>query len=125
MIDPPFAPDLVRSVAGYLRQGSGSASRSRFEDKVAVNALEIAHRELENGRDIEAREARRLRDLIGRDSDLESLNDLFCRGLLAGEIDPGDPEVKAHLWKTTMDKLSIDQPLHASYRAELAIEERS
>jgi hypothetical protein len=34
-------------------------------------------------------------------------------------MDTAAPELIAHLWQTTLDRLEVDQPGYASYRDEL------
>lgn len=125
MIDPPAAEALIGSVARYLRQSQDTAAGTRrFEDKVAVNALEIAQRELDMRERILCDEQARLTWILDQSGDLRELNEILCERILTGAIDPGAQPVRDHLWATAMAKVSVDQPSYASYRAELDEEER-
>ncbi len=120
MIDPPAAEALIGAVAHYLRESrEPSAGTSRFEDKVAVNALEIALRELDVRDRIHSDEQARLARILDERRDLNELNEILCERILGGEIDPQAQPLRNHLWALTMAKVSVDQPSYASYRAEL------
>lgn len=115
MLDGPAAEELIRSVAAYLRKGGGG----RFEDRVAANALQTALRELELRDRHHAAEHERLRALLGCDGTLEELNGRLSDCLRQSPDSLPSGPLEAHLWATTMEKLAIDQPSYASYRAEL------
>lgn len=122
MQDRPDPVALVRTVAETLRlrlmpQLSGSAA---FEARVAANALDLVARQLELTAASDADEHRRLVALLGRDGSLAELNRELCARIADGRIAPGDPDLKAHLWATTLAKLAVDQPAYAAYRAETA-----
>jgi hypothetical protein len=55
--------------------------------------------------------------LLGEQGDLETLNRRLCARIAAGEIGLSTPGLVDHLWQTTLDKLAIDQPNYAAYRA--------
>ena len=124
MIDRPAAEELIRSVAVYLREKSGGGT-TRFEDRVAANALETALRELEFRASLEAKEQERLSHLLGHGGGLETLNSELCDRIFSGTIDAAAWDVREHLWATTLEKMSVDQPTYASYQAELMSEERN
>ena len=37
-----------------------------------------------------------------------------------GRVDSADPALLAHLWQSTFERLAVDQPGYASYRAEVS-----
>ena len=122
MQDEPTPPEVLASVAAFLRtvvavETKGATS---FQARVAANALEMMRRQLDLAPDADADERDRLTALLGREGRLFELNSELARHLEAGEVDLSTPGVRAHLWKTTMAKLAVDQPTYAAYQAELA-----
>ncbi len=118
MQDVPTPDDLLAAVADFLRAQavprlSGQAS---FHARVAANALDIVRRQLALGPAAEADELRRLRDLLRSDGSLVELNGQLCARIASGEFDPHSPALLHHLWRTTLDKLAVDQPGYESYR---------
>ena len=68
----------------------------------------------------EAAEHERLKAMLGVDGDLATLNAELAGRIAAGEMDLATPGLKDHLWTVTLDKLAVDQPTYAAYRASLA-----
>jgi hypothetical protein len=68
----------------------------------------------------EAAEHERLKALLGLDGDLAALNAELAARIAAGDMDLSTPGLKDHLWTVTLDKLAVDQPTYAAYRASLA-----
>ena len=91
-----------------------------FHARVAVNALGIALRQLEQAPEVEAEELARLRALLGRDGSLEELNRELCARIRAGELGLATPGLAEHLRATTFAKLAVDQPKYTSYVRALA-----
>ena len=46
------------------------------------------------------------------------MNKILCNKINKNEIDINDNNLIDHLYKTTMEKLSIDQPNYSGYLAE-------
>jgi len=120
MQDRPDPIALIRTVADTLRdklmpQLAGSAA---FEARVAANALDLVVRQLERAEVGEAAELRRLEALLGVGGSLVDLNRVLCERIAAGAIAADDVALRDHLWATTLDKLAVDQPTYAAYRAE-------
>lgn len=120
MQDRPDPIDLVRTVAQTLReklmpQLSGS---SAFEARVAANALDLVARQLERVGTSDAAEMQRLESLLDRTGTLDELNRELCTRIADGRLAADDPNLKQHLWATTLDKLAVDQPTYAAYLAE-------
>ena len=90
-----------------------------FHARVAANALDIVKRELDVAPTANAEEASRLAALLGMEASLEELNRELCRRIEAGEVGLDTPGLKDHLWRTTLTKLSIDQPNYSGYRRAL------
>lgn len=126
MQDQPTASELVEAVADFIRnhampQLQGHAA---FHARVAANALDIVKRELDVAPTANAEEASRLTALLGMEGSLEDLNRELCRRIEAGEVGLDTPGLKDHLWRTTLTKLSIDQPNYSGYRRALDEEAR-
>lgn len=126
MQDPPSAAELVRAVAGFLREDAMPAleGRNAYLARVAVNTLEIVARELDAAPENDVAERDRLRALLGPATDerasLVELNAELCRRIEAGEAGPDTPGLLEHLWATTLAGVAIDQPGYSGYRRALA-----
>lgn len=121
MQDRPAAVELVKSVAQLLQDTvlPQSTGRTAFEVRVAINALELVARQLTHAEDFDAAELQRLEALLGTAGTLIDLNCDLAARIAQGTIDPADPALVDHLWRTTMEKLAVDQPAYAAYRDEL------
>ncbi|MDZ4381440.1 MAG: DUF6285 domain-containing protein [Parvibaculum sp.] len=127
MQDQPTASELVEAVADFIRnhampQLQGHAA---FHARVAANALDIVKRELEVAPAANAEETSRLQSLLGMEGSLEDLNRELCRRIETGELGLDTRGLKDHLWRTTLTKLSIDQPNYSGYRRALDEEAKS
>lgn len=123
MMDQPSAAELVTAVREFIEKHAlpQLTGRTAFHGRVAANALAIVARELEQGTAADLAEHASLRQLLGEDGSLESLNRELCRRLRQGLVDPLDPTVARHLVNTTLAKVAIDQPgyaglLHSPHR---------
>jgi hypothetical protein len=121
MQDEPTPTELIKAVADFLRaeivpQISG---HNAFKLRVSINALDLVTRQLSLASDSDASEATRLTRLLGIQGTLGELNRTLADRIANGEADLQTPGLIDHLWKTTMDKLAVDQPNYAAYRREL------
>jgi hypothetical protein len=121
MQDEPTPEELIKAVAEFLRaeiapQISGHAA---FKLRVSLNALDLVTRQLVLEQGSDAAEAARLTKLLGEEGKLGDLNRTLADRIAKGEIDLQTPGLADHLWRTTMDKLAVDQPNYASYKREL------
>jgi hypothetical protein len=121
MQDEPTPVELIKAVAEFLRaeiapQISGHAA---FKLRVSLNALDLVTRQLALERGSDAAEAARLTKLLDEEGKLGDLNRTLADRIAKGEIDLQTPGLADHLWRTTMDKLAVDQPNYASYKREL------
>jgi hypothetical protein len=121
MQDEPTPTELIRAVTDFLRNDIAPAigGHSAFKLRVAVNALDLVTRQLTLESSSDAAEAERLSQLLGRLGSLQELNRVLAGKIASGEADLQTPGLAEHLWQTTMDKLSVDQPNYAAYRREL------
>jgi hypothetical protein len=122
MQDQPTAAELLEIVAQFMREElvPQLSPHSAFNARVAANAVDIVRRELLLAPASNAAETTRLSTLLGRTDSLEALTRELCARIATGEIGLGTPGLADHLWQTTLDKLAIDQPNYAAYRAALA-----
>jgi hypothetical protein len=115
-------PQLLRAVREWINdeRACGPDAASRHAARIATNLLDIIARELEIGPRLRASERLRLAALLGRDADLEALNEALCAKIAAGAIDVDDPHLLNHLRLTALGKLAIDNPGYWSYRRAAA-----
>jgi len=127
MQDEPTPIELVTAVADFLRDDIAPALKghSAFKLRVAINALDLVARQLTLAGPGEDAERARLSHLLGEEGDLLDLNRKLAEAIGRGTLDLATPGVAEHLWRTTMDKLAVDQPNYASYRRELAREPKT
>jgi len=109
MITHPTAAELREALAG-LEEGPPGDARAAFIARVADNARATLERETDLGPAAEAAAVARLRVLLARDGDFETLNAELCARLRDGRLAPLDPAVLAHLKASLMDQVAIDQP---------------
>ena len=118
MQDKPSALALVESIIRYMRDELVPAldGAESFKARVAANTLDIVRREIADAGRASTAEQARLATLLGRVGELEALNRQLCAEIRAGRLTLATPGLADHLWRSTMDKLTIDQPSYASYR---------
>jgi len=117
-MDQPSIRELVNAVREFLetRAMPELKGHTAFHARVAANALGIVLRELESGDVAAAEEKQRLVALLGHDGSLEELNREFCKLIREGALGLETPGLAAHLEKTTLDKIAIDQPNYSGLR---------
>jgi len=118
----PTAKDLVEAVREFLetRVMPAVQGQTAFHARVAANVLAIVERELELGPGCYAEEHERLKRLLGREGTLHQLNRELCLKIRDGILDYRDADLADHLRRTTMGRMSIDNPRYAAYRRALA-----
>ena len=122
MITHPTAAELREALAG-VEAGPPGDARAAFIARVADNARATLEREAALGPAAEAAAVERLRALLERDGDFETLNAELCARLRDGRLAPLDPAVLAHLKAGALDQVAIDQPSYwglAALRSESA-----
>lgn len=122
MQDEPTPVELTQAVADFLRKeiAPGMSGHYAFKLRVAINALDLVARQLTLEQASDAAELGRLRQLLGNDGSLVELNRILAERIASGELDLQTEGLTEHLWRTTIEKLAVDQPNYASYRRELA-----
>jgi Domain of unknown function (DUF6285) len=108
----PDSATLLRSAVNYL-EGELIPTLSgyhRFQTRVAANVLNIVRRELEMRESLESAERARLKELVGHDGSVETLNSELCDLIRTDRIDLNDPSLRSHLKQSLADALSINNP---------------
>ena len=120
MQDEPTPIELTKAVADFLRNDIAPmiSGHHAFKLRVAINALDLVTRQLTLQAGGDEAEAGRLKQLLGVDGSLHDLNRALAGKIAEGELDLRTPGLAEHLWRTTMDKLAVDQPNYASYKRE-------
>ena len=123
MLDAPTPEQLLAAVARYLRDEAGPALAAHgdnalaYQARVAANMLDTVHRQGLLAPAADAAERTRLQVLLGSaDDDLATLNRQLVEALALGRLDGTQPALADHLWRTTCDKLAVDQPGYDTYR---------
>jgi Domain of unknown function (DUF6285) len=121
MQDEPTPTELTSAVADFLRNDITPmiSGHNAFKLRVAINMLDVVTRQLKLGQASDAAELARLSRLLGVQGPLGELNRMLADQIAKGEVDLQTRGLADHLWRTTMDKLAVDQPNYASYRREL------
>jgi hypothetical protein len=121
MQDEPKPTELITAVADFLRNEITPVitGHNAFKLRVGINALDLVTRQLALESSGDTAEAARLKQLLGIDGSLIDLNRALSDKIAKGEVDLQTPGLVEHLWRTTMDKLAVDQPNYASYKREL------
>lgn len=121
MQDPPSPEELLKTVHDFLMNVAlpKLEGHDAFHARVAANSLAIVLRSMSLSPEQDELELGRLRDLLGQEGDLMSLNRELCRRIRDGEIGLESEALQQHLWETTLAKLAVDQPKYASYRDEI------
>ena len=121
MQDEPTPTELIKAVADFLRNEITPQIKGHnaFKLRVGINALDLVMRQLTMEQGADDTETARLKQLLGSDGSLIELNRALSEKIAKGEVDLQTPGLADHLWRTTMDKLAVDQPNYASYKREL------
>ena len=120
MNNPPSKEELIISIINYIENDviSELKGQKRFHAHVAKNSLNIILRQLRLEKENNSKEKKRLKEILKIDGDLIELNKILCEKINNDEININDNNLIDHLYKTTMEKLSIDQPNYSGYLAE-------
>ena len=123
----PDPLDLLDAVAVFLREQALPQLPPHAADNArgAANALDIVRRQLQLAPEAEAEEQRRLRKLLQCEGSLAELNQQLCERIADGTVSFDTPDLLQHLWRTTLDKLAVDQPGYDSYRRESVADEET
>ena len=122
MNNPPSKEELIISVIEFIEKDiiDELVGQKRFHAHVAKNSLQIILRQLKLEEKNNRFEKNRLKEILKIDIDLNELNKILCQKIDTEEININDNDLIDHLFKTTMEKLSIDQPNYSAYLDEKA-----
>ena len=122
MNNPPSKEELITSVIEFIENDiiDELVGQKRFHAHVAKNSLQIILRQLKLEEKNNRFEKNRLKEILKMDKDLNELNKILCQKIDYEEIDINNNDLIDHLFKTTMEKLSIDQPNYSAYLDEKA-----
>ena len=122
MNNPPSKEELITSVIEFIENDiiDELVGQKRFHAHVAKNSLQIILRQLKLEEKNNRFEKNRLKEILKIDKDLNELNKILCQKIDTKEININDNDLIDHLFKTTMEKLSIDQPNYSAYLDEKA-----
>ena len=131
MYDQPTPEELLAAVSRYLRDDAGPAlgasgpqahgAALAYQARVAANMLDMVRRQGMLAPVAEPAECARLQALLGEPTgsaeraDLAALNQRLTDRIADGTLGPATPGLADHLWRTTLDKLAVDQPGYATY----------
>ena len=120
MNNPPSKEELITSVIEFIENDiiDELVGQKRFHAHVAKNSLQIILRQLKLEEKNNRFEKNRLKEILKIDKDLNELNKILCQKIDNEEIDINNDDLIDHLFKTTMEKLSIDQPNYSAYLDE-------
>jgi hypothetical protein len=120
MNNPPSKEELITSVIEFIENDiiDELVGQKRFHAHVAKNSLQIILRQLKLEEKNNRFEKNRLKEILKMDKDLNELNKILCQKIDYEEIDINNNDLIDHLFKTTMEKLSIDQPNYSAYLDE-------
>ena len=120
MNNPPSKEELIISIINFLENDiiSELKGQKRFHAHVAKNSLNIVLRQLRLEEENNSNEKKRLKEILKIEGNLKDLNQILCEKINNEEIDLNNDELIDHLYITTMEKLSIDQPNYSGYLAE-------
>jgi hypothetical protein len=110
--DRPTAAELVAAVREFLEHDVMGATEGRvqFHTRVAVNALGMVERELEQSAAMAADERARAAAILGHDGDPRTLERELAAAIRSGAVDGEDAAVRAHVRATVREKLLVANP---------------
>jgi Domain of unknown function (DUF6285) len=110
--DRPTAAELIASVREFLERDVMAATEGRvqFHTRVAINALGMVERELEDAAAFEASERARAAAILGHDGTARDLERELAAAIRAGELDGRADEVRTHVRATVREKLLVANP---------------
>ena len=120
MINPPSKEDLIVSIIEFLENDviQELKGQKRFHAHVAKNSLNIVLRQLKLEEVSSEKEKDRLSKILKTDKTIKEMNKILCSKIDNNNIDIENNELIDHLYKTTMEKLEIDQPNYSSFLDE-------
>ena len=120
MINPPSKEELITSIIEFLENDviEELNGQKRFHAHVAKNSLNIVLRQLKLEDKSSSMEKNRLSKILKTDKTIGEMNQILCSNIDNNKIDINNNELIDHLFKTTMEKLEIDQPNYSGFLAK-------
>jgi hypothetical protein len=117
---PINPPDKLRLLDALLEvldvaQQHGADAAKSYEARIALSLLRLVRREIELADELLSEEQARLVTLLGVGGSVTALNATLCERIHRRQIDIGEPRLLHHLRRTTLAKLSIDNPRYSAY----------
>jgi hypothetical protein len=121
MQDNPTPSEILAAAAAFLRDEIVPLlpDYHAFKTRILANALDLVQRQILRETDAGTAALERLHSLLGKAGTFEQLNRELAEQIETGRFDLTDRALVDHLWASTLDKLAVDQPNYASYRASL------
>lgn len=119
MQDHPSPHDLLEGVIRFLRDTALPRldERAAYDARIAASLLRTVQRQLAACAEDTGAERTRLQALLASDcTDMGELQHALCARIASGAMDWDAPDLLAHLWETTLDKLAVDQPDYSTYQ---------
>lgn len=121
--DRPTKNELLGAVREFMEEKLLPELQGHlgFNTRVAINVLKIIERELELGGNISQQANERLTVLLktkNENYNNHELNILLSKAIDQRKLTYRDDQLLEHLWLTTLDKLSVDNPKYQSYLVE-------
>lgn len=110
--DAPELAQLIEAVREWIERDviSGTQGRLSFHARVAANVLAMVERELAAADEHERRHRERL-EMLGVSDEAE-----LAVAIRSGELDDRIDEVRALVWESVRDKLSVANPRYLERR---------
>ena len=120
MNNPPSKEELITSIIEFIENDviDELIGQKRFHAHVAKNSLQIVLRQLKVEEKNNQSEKSRLKKILKINKEINEMNKILCQKIDNEEIDINNNDLIDHLFKTTMEKLSIDQPNYSAYLDE-------
>jgi hypothetical protein len=108
----PTASTMLSAAAKYLEEEllPTLTDYHRFQTRVTANILNLIRRELELHEGQAASERQMLAELVGRDSDRETLSIDLAKQIRSGTIALENPALGSFIRKSLNDALAINNP---------------
>ena len=115
MQDGPSSSEMLTAIISLLSERIMPKidGHDSYALLVAINSLKTVQREVDNRQTFEAEELERLRNLLGEDGDIDTLNKKLCEKIRDRDFTLEDKSVLEHLKRTTIDQVRLDQPRYS------------
>jgi len=120
MHNHPSIEELVAAVKSFVDETAGPqlTGHAAFHARVASNVLATVLRDLQQRPSAEAEERAGLLSLLGEtnEENVDALNQMLSDRIRAGDMSVETSGLLAHLKRTTMAQVEIDQPRYSGLK---------